>query len=157
MIVRILRALFPFWWLFWGLAIATGTGLWIHWYPRWQGMAWGVTEMVHVFLGWPALALYLGYNVHHLMRHWGDFREKARVLGVLLTGSALVAFASGVWLVLPSEGGPPGGVKGAHFWSTFPIFPLVLWHTWRVMTGWLRAQVRSGSPPPAEDAASAEP
>ena len=147
--LRILRAVFPFWALFWGLVVATATGLWIHWYPRWQDLAWGLTEMVHVFLGWPALALWLGYNVHHLRRKWGDFRAPARILGLILTTSAGVAFITGVWLVQRSEGGPPAFVRTLHFWTTFPIFPVMLLHTWKPMGRWLRAQLRPEAPAPA--------
>ncbi len=151
-LLRLLRAVFRFWWLFWGIAIASGTGLWLHWYPRWQDLGWGMTEMVHVFLGWPALALWAGYNVHHLTRHWGNFRAMSRILGLIVTTSAGIAFLTGVWLVIRSEGGPPAYVRTLHFWTTFPIFPVLLVHTWKPMGRWFKAQVRSE--PPAPDAPS---
>ncbi len=151
-LLRVLLALAPFWWLFWGLAVATGTGLWLHWYPRWQDLGWGLTEMVHVFLGWPALALWVLYNVHHLSRHWGDFRALKRMLGLTLTTSAGLAFLTGVWLVQRSEGGPPAFVRTVHFWTTFPIFPVMLVHTWKPMIRWFKAQVRPADEPPAPDA-----
>jgi hypothetical protein len=159
-LLRLLLAVFPFWGVFWGMAIATGTGLWIHSYPRWQGLAWGLTEMVHVFLGWPALALWAGYNVHHLTRHWGNFAATSRILGLIVTTSAGIAFLTGVWLVIRTEGGPPGFVRPLHYWTTFPIFPVLLIHTWKPMGRWLKAQLRpsesraTDAPPPAPTAPS---
>lgn len=142
--------------MFWGLVTAIGTGLFVHWYPRWQDLAWGLTEMIHVFLGWPALALWLGYNVHHLARHWGSFREWSRILGLIVTTSAGIAFATGVWLVIRSEGGPPPIVRQLHFWCTFPILPVLLIHTWKPMIRWLKAQAR-GEPPGPDASAPAPP
>ncbi len=138
--VRLLRFLFPFWGLFWLTLFATASGLWVHWYPRWRDLGWGLVEMLHVFFGWIGLAILAGYLVHHLIRHWGDFTELVRAIGLIVAGLLGAAALSGVVLVLNIDGGPPGFVRSVHFWSTFPIFPLLLWHTWGYLRRWLRAQ-----------------
>ena len=83
--------------------------------------------------------------MHHLLRHWGDFTETVRAVGLAMAVLLTTATATGVVLVLNIDGGPPGFVRTLHFWSTFPIFPLMPWHTWGYLRRWLRAQTTAES------------
>ena len=110
--------------------------------PRFSGLQWGLVEMAHVAVGWVALPLALGYQVHHLASKWTDLREFWQWTGLLLTLLTVVAFGTGVALELRVPGGLPAAVTVLHFVSTFALFGLLVVHTLRVWRAWLRARFR---------------
>ncbi len=138
--IRLLHALFPFWGLFWLTLALTGSGLWLHWREPWSGLGWGGVEMLHVLLGLVASVGLLGYLVHHLVRHWGDFTEFQRVLGLVLAVDLLLVTLTGLWLELMMSGPPPEWVIPVHFWTTFPILPLIVLHTAQYVRRWMASR-----------------
>ncbi len=140
--MRLLRRLFPFWAINLGFLLLAMTGLWIHRVPRFSGLQWGLVELAHVGVGWVALPLTLGYQVHHLASQWTDLREFWQWTGLLLTLLTALAFGTGVALELRIPGGLPAAVTTLHFASTFLLFALLVVHTLRVWRAWLRARVR---------------
>jgi len=140
--VQLLRKLFPFRFLLPVFLVVAASGLWLHWYPRFQDIAWGLTEIVHITLGWFALAVWTGYQCHHLALKWGSFTEIWRIFGVLLGSVTLVAFTTGALLVL-GEGQPAGWLLPSHFLSTFLLLAMLVIHPARVWTGWLRNRIGS--------------
>jgi hypothetical protein len=135
--IRLLHALFPFWGLLWLTVALTASGLWLHEQDRWAGLSWGAVEMAHVAVGLVGAAVLLGYLAHHLVRHWGDLRDAARLLGILLAVDLLAASGTGLWLEIVTDTPPPGFVIPLHFWSTAPILPLLVLHTLQYVRRWL--------------------
>lgn len=117
------------------VVILSATGFFLHWSPRFESIAWGLTEMVHVWVGWAALLATAGYLAHHLARTWGPWTTLQRILGLLLAADLAVAMLTGVLVVWPPEGGPPAWAVPLHFVSTFGILGLFLWHS---AVGWIR-------------------
>lgn len=139
--MRALRRLFPFWLLNVLFFVLAATGLWTHWYPRFRDLGWGIPEMVHVALGWVCLPVLIGYHVHHLVKHWGEFSDFWRWNGLVATAIALVVMGTGVWMELRIDGGPPGWVRPLHFVTTFALYALLIGHTWRIWTTWVGAKL----------------
>lgn len=140
--MRLLRRLFPFWALNLAFVVLAATGCWTHWYPRFRDLGWGLAEMAHVAVGWVALPVMIGYQVHHLRAKWTDLSEFWQWNGLILTIITVVAFGSGVMLELRISGGLPGFVTTVHFVSTFIVFGVLILHTVRVWRAWLRARFR---------------
>lgn len=123
----ILRFLAPFWLLLAGLVLLALTGFQLHWTPRFSGLAWGLTEMAHVWLGWIAAVLLVGYLVHHLHRRWGDWRRPQRILGLVVVVTVLALTGSG-WLLSVPLATRPGWLLPLHFVATFVLIGLVVTH-----------------------------
>jgi hypothetical protein len=140
--VRLLRRLFPFWALNLSFVVLAATGLWIHLYPRFHDLRWGLGEMAHVAVGWAALPVMIGYQMHHLKAKWTDLSEVWQWTGLILTVVTVLAFGTGVLLELRIPGGLPQAVTTAHFVSTFLVFAVLTIHTVRVWRAWLRVRIR---------------
>jgi len=140
--VRLLRRLFPFWVLNLAFVVLAATGFWTHWYPRYRDLGWGLVEMAHVAVGWVALPVMIGYQVHHLKEKWTDLSEFWQWNGLVLTVVTVLAFLTGVALELRISGGLPQAVTTLHFVSTFVVFVVLTVHTVRVWRAWLRARLR---------------
>ena len=140
--MRLLRRLFPFWALNLSFIVLAATGLYTHYYPRFYDLSWGLVEMAHVFIGWVALPVMIGYQVHHLKAKWTDLSEFWQWTGLKLTSITVIAFGTGVLLELRIAGGLPQIVTTTHFVSTFIVFGVLVVHTFRVWRAWLRARFR---------------
>lgn len=138
--IRLLHVLFPFWGLLWLTLALTGSGLWLHWREPWSGLGWGGVEMAHVAVGLVAAAVLLGYLVHHLVRHWGNFTELQRMLGVLLSLDLVAVMGTGLWLEVLTDTPVPGWVIPLHFWTTLPILPLLILHTLQYVRRWMASR-----------------
>lgn len=145
-LLPVLRRLFPGWGFAVVMSILAASGWWLHESPRFQSIAWGLTEQVHVHLGWVSLIGTSLYLVHHLARTWGDWKTLQRILGLLLAATTLAAFGTGIVLVLGLKGGPPDWVIDVHWASTWILWGLFLWHaakgTWRALALWWRGVLR---------------
>jgi hypothetical protein len=130
----------PFRWLLFVLLLLGGSGLWLHEAPRFETLGWGLTEMLHVQLGWACLGGYLLYQAHHLAAKWGSFRDRHRIEGLLLAACTAAVLGTGVWLVVPTPGGPPAWVRGVHWFGTFGMVGLTALHTAGGLRRWLRRQ-----------------
>ncbi len=140
--MRLLRRLFRFWLLNLSFIVLAITGCWTHWYPRFQDLGWGLVEMAHVAVGWVALPVLIGYQVHHLASQWGDLKDFYRWNGIVLTVLTTVAFGTGVWLELRIPGGAPDFVRPLHFVTTFIVFAALIIHTMRVWRAWIGARLK---------------
>ncbi|MEE2828601.1 MAG: hypothetical protein VX498_05405 [Myxococcota bacterium] len=131
---QILLPLAPFRLVLVGLVLLTASGLWLHEIPRFRSAAWGMTEMLHVWVGWACLAVLIAYLGHHLVLKWGPMKRPQRVLGLLLLVVLLVLMGSGALLTFGRVGGYPDLVRDSHYLSTFALVLLVLLHAtvpWR--------------------------
>jgi hypothetical protein len=134
----------------WGFAVVmtalAASGWWLHETERFASIAWGLTEQVHVFVGWVSLVGTALYLVHHLARTWGPWKTLQRILGLSLATATAVALASGVVLVMGIDGGPPEWVRMAHWISTWLLTGLFIWHAakgaWRATRLWVRRLIR---------------
>ncbi|MCO4773147.1 MAG: hypothetical protein KDA24_24140 [Deltaproteobacteria bacterium] len=122
------------------LVLLGGSGVWLHEGPRFQNLTWGMTEMLHVQFGWAGLVLFLAYQTHHLVTKWGSFTDRHRIEGLVLAVCTVAVFGTGVWLVLPISGGPPGWVRPVHWFGTFGMVGLTLLHTVGGLRRWLAKQ-----------------
>jgi hypothetical protein len=137
--VGILRFLFPFKLLLPTLLFVAGSGIYLRVQPRFHDLAWGLTETLHVAVGWLALAVYLGYQIHHLSRKWGNFANRWRLLGLSLLSCTVVALVTGVMLIQGSEA-PPPWVRTAHLAVTPLLLVLLVLHPSRALTRWFRSR-----------------
>lgn len=142
MLTRLLTRIAPATLLVAVLSILAGTGFYLRWTPRMKSLAWGLTEMIHVHVGWVSLALLAGYLAHHLTRTWGPLRTRQRLLGLGLLADVLVALLTGVVLVLGLSGGPPAWVRPVHLATTVLLLFLVPWHTAPGWRAWARRRWR---------------
>ena len=136
-----LRRLIPGTFLALVLAGLSATGFFLHWTPRFQSLSWGLTEIVHVWLGWAALVFGAGYLAHHVARTWGPMSTLQRILGLVLTVDIVLALLTGVLVVWAPVGGPPEWAVPVHFVSTFVLLGLFVWHS---AVGWTRWLKRTG-------------
>ena len=139
-LMTLLQRFLPFKVLLPLLLLLGGSGIWLHEGPRFQNLIWGMAEMLHVQFGWLALSVYLAYQAHHLVTKWGSFTDRHRIEGLLLAGTTVAVFGTGVWLVLPISGGPPRFVRSAHWIGTFVMVGLTLLHTVGGLRRWLARQ-----------------
>ena len=139
-LLALLARLMPFRLLLPLLVLLGGSGVWLHFGPRFQNLAWGMTEMLHVQFGWASVLIYLAYQAHHLVTKWGSFRDRHRIEGLLLATCTIAVLGTGIWLVVPSSGGPPGWVRPVHWLGTFAMIGLTLLHTFDGLRRWLRKQ-----------------
>ena len=148
-LLRWLRRLLPGWGFGVVMALLAASGWWLHESERFASLAWGLTEQLHVALGWVALAGTAGYLVHHLARTWGPWRTLQRLLGLALVAATLGALISGVVLVLGLRGGPPAWARPLHWGTTWLLCALFAWHgatgAWR---GLRRRAERAWQGPP---------
>ncbi len=114
--------------LFVGLFLLVGTGLWLHSADRFSGLGWGLTEMIHVWIGWVCCAVLLAYLGHHLYLHWGPLSRPQRSLGLVLLAVCLLLMVSGGLLSLGRVGGFPSALREAHYLGTFALIGLLLLH-----------------------------
>ncbi len=135
---RLLKRLFPGWGFLVVMVLLAASGLWLRETERFASIAWGLTEMVHVHLGWLSLLGTIAYLVHHLARTWGPLSRPQRLLGLALVAVTAVAFVTGVILVLGLRGGPPAWVRPVHWWTTWAVLVLFAWHSAK---GWGRLVV----------------
>jgi hypothetical protein len=91
-------------------------------------------------VGLLAAAVLLGYLVHHLVRHWGNFTELQRMLGVLLSLDLVAVMGTGLWLEVLTDTPVPGWVIPLHFWTTLPILPLLILHTLQYVRRWMASR-----------------
>lgn len=148
---RLLKRVLPGWGFLVVMALLAGSGAWLRESERFASIAWGLTEMVHVHLGWIALLGTAGYLVHHLARTWGPLRRPQRILGLGLVAVTAAASITGGVLVLGLSGGPPDWVRPVHWATTWILLVLFAWHAAR---GWgkglvraLRRAIRGPAPP----------
>jgi hypothetical protein len=133
--IRLLRSLAPFWLLLAGLFLLVVSGLWLHSADRFSGLSWGLTEMIHGWVGWVCCAVLLGYSGHHLYLHWGPLGRPQRILGLFLLATCLLLMVSGGMLSIGRVGGFPPAVREAHYLGTFALIVLLLLHG---LNPWLR-------------------
>lgn len=136
--VRILRWLFPFRWLFVALVLLTATGLGLRSLPRFGGLAWGLTELGHVWVGWASLVVWIGYLVHHVTVRWGSWASPQRLLGLAVSLFSLALLGTGVMLASGMDGGPPAWALPVHFVTTWALLGLVVAHTFVAWRRWPR-------------------
>jgi len=132
--IRALRAVFTFRVVLVAIVVLCASGFWLHWTPRFRSLAWGLTEQVHIQVGWIAVGLWIGYLVHHLVVRWGPLTSLQRILGLALTSASAWLLVTGAMLTIGRVGGWPGWVLGSHFVATFALLVLTLWHSvpaWR--------------------------
>ncbi|MEE2828226.1 MAG: hypothetical protein VX498_03475 [Myxococcota bacterium] len=135
--IRILKVLFPFL-LILGLTLIVGiSGLVLHEIDRFSSLAWGSVEMVHVALGLVLTLGLLGYLVHHLVIHWGEFSDIRRILGLALSADLVVAVLTGLLFELRGDSEWGSWLTWTHYISTFPILPLLIAHTLGPLRRWL--------------------
>lgn len=148
--LRWLRRLLPGWGFAVIMALLAASGWWLHETERFASIAWGLTEQIHVWLGWVALAGTALYLVHHLARTWGPWRTLQRILGLALVAMTAGAFISGVLLVSGMRGGPPAWARPLHWWTTWLLTGLFAWHaakgTWRALRRWWVGVLRGPQP-----------
>ena len=167
-LLTVLRRLVPGTFLALVFVVLSATGFFLHWTPRFQSLSWGLTEIVHVWIGWAALVFVAGYLVHHLARTWGPLSTLQRILGLALTVDIVLALLTGVLVVEAPVGGPPKWAVPVHFVSTFVLLGLFVWHSAAGWTRWLKrtgravveGPLREGSAPATSSlsvAAAAEP
>jgi hypothetical protein len=135
--VELLRRLFPFSLLLLATCAVGGSGLVLREIERYSSLSWGALEMLHVGGGLILTALLLGYLGHHLHKHWGSLSDRRRLLGLAITLDLTVALATGLAFEFPASGPPPEWVAEVHYFSTFPILPLILWHSAAALKRWL--------------------
>ncbi|MCO4773893.1 MAG: cytochrome b/b6 domain-containing protein [Deltaproteobacteria bacterium] len=142
-------------------AVLAATGFFLHWSPRFQSIQWGLTEMVHVWIGWASLMAVGGYLIHHLARTWGPWTTRQRLLGILLTADVVAALLTGIVVVWPPGGGPPSWAVPVHFASTFALLGLFVLHSAVGWTRWLKRRWRlvidGPAPVASSEAAASEP
>jgi hypothetical protein len=93
--------------------------------------------MLHVGGGLILTVLLLGYLAHHLHNHWGNLSDRGRILGLAVTLDLAVALTTGLAFEVPASAPPPPWMLELHYLSTFPILPLILWHSAAALSRWL--------------------
>ena len=126
-LAAILRFLFPAWLLLAGLAGLAISGFQLHWMPRFEGLAWGLTELGHTWGGWIVTGIAAGYLVHHLRKRWGDWRRLQRLLGLALVATLAALVGTG-WLLSTPMASRPGWALPTHFVATFALIALAAVH-----------------------------
>lgn len=158
--VRALRWLFPFRWIFVVLVALSATGVALHGMERFVGLQWGLTELSHVWLGWASLVVWSGYLLHHVVVRWGPWSSLQRWLGAVLVALSVALLGTGVMLGVGMDGGPPAWALPLHWWSTWAVCGLVVWHTFVVWRRWparLRRRILHGPQLPPDRAPDAPP
>jgi hypothetical protein len=146
-VLALLRWLFPFRWLFCAIVLLAGTGFLLQGTPRFSGLAWGLTEIAHVWTGWAAVGLASGYVTWHLFHRWGSFRSAQRLLGLLTLSALLTLLGTGALLGLGMRGGPPPWARPIHSVTTWVLLAGIVAHgfaAWRRWPGRLRRRVLEG-------------
>ncbi len=135
---QVLRWLFPFRWIFVAIVALTGTGLALHEMERFEGLAWGLTELSHVWIGWAGLLLWTGYLIHHVVVRWGAWTSVQRWLGFLLAVVSVLLLVTGTLLGIGMSGGPPAWALPVHWYATWVLVGLLVAHTFVVWKRWPR-------------------
>ena len=133
--LRLLLWLFPLRWLLLALLALTATGTALHRMERFAGLTWGLTELAHVWIGWASTLLWTGYVTHHVAKRWGPWGTRQRILGLLLTAASLALLVTGALLGLGLRGGPPDWALPLHWWGTWAMAGLLIWHA---SVAWMR-------------------
>jgi hypothetical protein len=136
--LQILRWLFPVRWLLLALLALAASGWALHRMERFAGLAWGLTEMGHIWVGWASVLLWCGYLGHHVWTRWGAWRSVQRGLGLALTLASTLVLVSGGMLALGMRGGPPSWALPAHFGASFVLGGLLAAHTFVAWRRWPR-------------------
>ncbi len=151
--VRALRWLFPVRWLLVAFVLLTATGVALHRMERFGGLEWGLTEISHVWIGWASLVVWIGYLVHHVVVKWGPWSSLQRWLGVVLVVLSFALLGTGVMLAVGMDGGPPDWAIEVHWYSTWSLSGLIVWHTFVAWKRWpkqLRRRIVEGPMVPRE-------
>jgi hypothetical protein len=111
-----------------GLFLLVVSGLWLHSADRFGGLTWGLTEMIHIWVGWVCCAVLLAYTGHHLYLQWGPLGRPQRLLGLILLAIGLLLMVSGGLLSFGRVGGFPAALREAHYLGTFALIGLLLLH-----------------------------
>jgi hypothetical protein len=120
------------------LGLLSASGIWLHESPRFGGFSWGVTEMVHIYVGWVFLAIFVGFLVHHLSVRWGTLRSLQRCLGLALVTATACELLSGAFLATGRTGGTPAWVLSLHYLAMPALVGLLLLHLLRPLSSRLR-------------------
>ena len=137
-LLRLLSRLFPVRWLLLALLGLTATGTALHRMERFSGLAWGLNEIAHVWIGWAATILWTGYVLHHVTSRWGPWGARQRILGLLLLVASLALLVTGAMLGLGLRGGPPVWARPLHWWATWGMVGLLVWHSAVAWARWPR-------------------
>ncbi|MEE2828778.1 MAG: hypothetical protein VX498_06300 [Myxococcota bacterium] len=139
---RWVQKLFAFRFLALLVAIVAVSGLVLHELEPFEGLNWGLTEWLHVVVGWVAVPWTFGYLVHHMVKRWGSFGDLFRVLGLVLAVALLLALLTGLLLDLPSARAAESWALPLHYLLTWPIVVLFFLHPSRIALrraqAWLR-------------------